>query len=281
MPGCLYVVATPIGNLGDLSSRAVDVLRAVHFVVCEDTRHSRGLLARHGIERELVSLPAFDESSRVAGIVARLVQGEDAAVVSDAGTPGISDPGEQLVASAIAAGVRVVPVPGPSAVVAALCASGLPTGRFHFLGFLPRERAAAQAMLEEVAPLRATLILYEAPARVARTLALAAEILGSRPACVARELTKLHEEFDRGTLAALEARWAGREVLGEVVIVIGGNAVDQRWDEAKVREALRAGLAAGVHLKGLSQEIARAAGWSAKDVYRLGLSVPRADPAPR
>ncbi len=279
-PGTLFVVATPIGNLGDLSPRAVEVLAAARFVVCEDTRHTRGLLTRHGIDAELLSLPAFDEPNRVAGILERLLQGHDGAVVSDAGTPGISDPGEQLVARAVAAGVRVVPIPGPSAVIAALSASGLPTGRFHFLGFLPRERGASVEMLEEVASLRASLVLYEAPGRVARTLALAAEVLGPRPACVARELTKLHEEFDRGTLPELASRWAAREVLGELVIIIGGRQAAGRWTEAQVQEALLRELGAGGHLKELSQQIGRVAGWPAKDVYRLGLLAPRPKPEP-
>lgn len=275
MAGTLFVVATPIGNLGDLSPRAVEVLRAARFIVCEDTRHTRGLLSKHGVDAPLVSLPAFDEAARVGGVVERLVAGDDGALVSDAGTPAISDPGEALVAAAVARGVRVVPVPGPSAVVAALSASGLPSGRFHFLGFLPRADGEARAMLDEVSGLRATLVLYEAPGRTAQTLALAAELLGARRACVARELTKLHEEFDRGSLDELAARWAAREVKGEVVILIEGRQAEARWSEQQVREALAAGLQGGERLKALAQAIAKAGGWASNAVYKLGLTVPR------
>lgn len=275
MPGHLFLVATPIGNLADLSPRAVETLERAGFVICEDTRHSRVLLEHHGLKKELVSLPAFDEAARLVPIVERLERGETAALVTDAGTPGISDPGEALVKEAVRRGVRVEPVPGPSAVIAALSASGLPTARFHFLGFLPRQAGKARAMLDEVARLRATLVLYEAPNRVAETLALLAEVLGDRPACVARELTKVHEEFVRGGLAELSRQYAAREVKGEVVLVVEGFLGDERWDEAAVRAALAEGLAAGERLKGLSTELARRAGWSAGDVYKLGLSLKR------
>lgn len=275
MPGHLFLVATPIGNLADLSPRAVETLHEAEFVICEDTRHSRVLLDLHGLKKELVSLPAFDESARLSPIVDRLERGATAALVTDAGTPAISDPGEALVKEAVRRGVRVEPIPGPSAVIAALCASGLPTARFHFLGFLPRQAGKARAMLEEVARLRATLVLYEAPNRVADTLALLAQALGDRPACVARELTKVHEEFARGSLAELSRQFAGREVKGEVVLVVEGFSGDERWDEAAVRAALADGLAAGEKLKGLSTEVARRAGWSAGEVYKLGLALKR------
>ncbi len=203
MPGRLFLVATPIGNLGDLSPRAVEVLRAVQLVACEDTRHSRILLDAHGIHTPTRSLPAFSEGARAEAVIARLNEGADVALVTDAGSPGISDPGERLVAEAVEAGVEVVPIPGPTALVAALTGSGLPTGRFHFLGFLPRQTSEAREMLEEVAGLAATLVLYESPRRVVATLRLLAEVLGDRRACVARELTKVHEEFLRAPLGAL------------------------------------------------------------------------------
>lgn len=273
MSGRLFLVATPIGNLGDLTARAVEVLRAVAFIAAEDTRHSRHLLDQHGIATPLVSLPAFAEGERAAGLIARIAAGEDCALVTDAGSPGISDPGERLVAEAVARGLAVIPVPGASAVIAALSASGLPTSRFHFLGFLPRTASEARAMLDEVSGLSATLVLYESPRRLGETLALLREVLGPRRAVVARELTKLHEELVRGTLAELEARYRTAEVLGEVVIVVEGRAQRTRWSEGEVRQALEAGLGRGEKLKALSTELARQAGWTSQDVYRLGLGL--------
>lgn len=273
MPGRLFLVATPIGNLGDLSPRAVEVLKAVRVVACEDTRHSRVLLEKFGVGTAVTSLPAFAEGERAQALVDRLLAGDDVALVTDAGSPGISDPGERLVAEAVAAGVEVVPVPGPAALIAALSASGLPTGRFHFLGFLPRQQSDARAMLDEVAGLASTLLLYESPRRLADTLALLEDALGDRRACVARELTKVHEEFVRGRLGELRARYRDAEVKGEVVLVVEGRVGDSRWSEAEVVAALEAGLSRGERLKALSTELAKRAGWSAQDVYRRGLSL--------
>ncbi|HYX91111.1 MAG TPA: 16S rRNA (cytidine(1402)-2'-O)-methyltransferase, partial [Myxococcaceae bacterium] len=271
MAGTLYLVATPIGNLGDLTFRAREVLSSVSFVACEDTRRSRVLLDHYGIRKELLSLPAFAEGERAGRILDRLAGGEDCAVVTDAGSPGISDPGEKLVAEALERGLRVIPVPGASAVVAALSASGLPTGRFHFLGFLPRKGPERRAILEEVKPLRATLVLYESPRRLGETLAELRDVLGERRACVAREITKLHEEFSRGTLSQLASAYESAEVLGEVVVIVEGRTGSGRWSEEEVRRALEEGLARGEKLKTLSREIARQAGWSGQEVYRLGL----------
>jgi len=273
MSGTLYLVATPIGNLGDVSARALETLRQVAFVACEDTRHSRVLLDHFGISADTVSLPAFAEGQRAGRILDRLVAGEDCALVTDAGSPGISDPGEKLVAEAIERGVKVVPVPGPTALVAALSASGLPTGRFHFLGFLPRKGPERQAMLEEVAPLSATLALYESPRRLGETLVDLRDALGERRAVVARELTKVHEEFVRGTLGSLGERYAAEEPRGEVVVLVEGRTGEHRWSEEELRRALEEGLGRGEKLKGLSTELARRAGWSGQDVYRLGLGL--------
>lgn len=275
MAGKLYLVATPIGNLGDLSTRALETLRAVGFVACEDTRHSRVLLEHFGLAKDTVSLPAFAEGQRAGRILDRVAGGEDCALVTDAGSPGISDPGERLVAEALERGLEVVPVPGPTALVAALSASGLPTGRFHFLGFLPRKGPERRAMLDEVAPLSATLVLYESPRRLAETLVDLHEAWGERRACAARELTKLHEEFVRGTLSELSARYAAAEPRGEVVLVVEGRTGSSRWSEEELRRALEAGLARGEKLKGLSTELARRAGWPGQDVYRLGLGLKR------
>ena len=269
MAGTLHLVATPIGNLGDVTSRAVEVLRAAAFVVCEDTRHSGPWLRSLGVQAPLLSLPAFAEKERIGGIVARLEAGQDGALVTDAGSPGISDPGEALVAEAVARGIQVVPVPGPSAVIAALSASGLPSGRFHFLGFLPRSGPDRTAVLDEVAGLRATLVLYEAARRLDATLTDLEKALGARRAVVARELTKVHEEFVRGTLTELAARYRDKPPLGEVVLLVEGRSEAVRWTEQEVRGALEAGLGRGERLKSLSTEIARQAGWTSAEVYRL------------
>jgi 16S rRNA (cytidine1402-2'-O)-methyltransferase len=270
MAGTLHLVATPIENLGDVTARAVEVLRAAAFVVCEDTRHSGPWLRSLGVQAPLLSLPAFAEKERIGGIVARLEAGEDGALVTDAGSPGISDPGEALVAEAVARGIQVVPVPGPSAVIAALSASGLPSGRFHFLGFLPRSGPDRTAVLDEVAGLRATLVLYEAARRLDATLTDLEKALGARRAVVARELTKVHEEFVRGTLTELAARYRDKPPLGEVVLLVEGRSEAVRWTEQEVRAALEAGLGRGERLKSLSTEIARQAGWTSAEVYRLG-----------
>jgi 16S rRNA (cytidine1402-2'-O)-methyltransferase len=275
MPGTLYLVATPIGNLGDISSRALDVLKQVAFVACEDTRHSRILLEHFGLAPETVSLPAFAEGQRAGRLLDRMDAGEDCALITDAGSPGISDPGEKLVAEALERGIRVVPVPGPAALIAALSASGLPTGRFHFLGFLPRKGPERRTMLEEVSLLSATLVLYESPRRLGETLADLLEAWGDRRACVARELTKVHEEFVRGPLSALASRYGAEEPRGEVVVLVEGRTGERRWSEEELRRALEEGLERGEKLKALSTELARRAGWSGQDVYRLGLSLKR------
>jgi 16S rRNA (cytidine1402-2'-O)-methyltransferase len=275
VPGTLFLVATPIGNLGDLTARAADTLARVDFVVCEDTRHTGTLLASLGLKKLTTSLPAFAEKARTGGILERLVAGENAALVTDAGVPGVSDPGEFLVAAALEAGIRVVPIPGASAVLTALSASGLPTSRFHFLGFLPRKGPERSAMLDEVAGLRASLVLYESARRVGDTLGDLATALGDRRVVVARELTKLHEEFVRGKLSELASRYVGEAPRGEVVLVVEGWTAGERWAESEVRAALSAGLDRGERLKTLSAEVARASGWPSSKVYRMANDLKR------
>jgi 16S rRNA (cytidine1402-2'-O)-methyltransferase len=225
VPGVLYVVATPIGNLGDVSARAREILAAASVVAAEDTRHSGRLLRELGLERPLVSLHEHNERARVAELVGRLQTGESVALVSDAGTPLVSDPGYLLVAAAAEAGIAVTPVPGPSAAIAALSASGLPCDRFCFEGFLPARAAARRQRLAELAAEARTLVLYEAPHRIGECLAdLAAACGPGRRACVARELTKRFETFYRGTLGELAAR-AGSDAdmaRGESVIIVEG-----------------------------------------------------------
>lgn len=223
--GVLYVVATPIGNMGDISARAREILAAASAVAAEDTRHSGRLLRELGLERPLVSLHEHNERTRVAELLARLQRGESIALVSDAGTPLVSDPGYLLVAAAVAAGIVVTPIPGPNAAIAALSASGLPCDRFCFEGFLPSRAAARRRRLAELAAESRTLVLYEAPHRIAECLAdLAAACGGDRRACVAREITKRFETFYRGTLAELAARAQSDADLarGECVILVDG-----------------------------------------------------------
>lgn len=273
MTGALFVVATPIGNLADISGRALEVLRSVSFIVCEDTRHSRLLLARYGISKETVSLPAFAERKRSAGILDRVSAGEDCALITDAGSPGISDPGQALVSGAVERGIRVSPIPGPSAALAALTVSGLPSSRFHFLGFLPRKSADRAKLLAEVEPLRATLVMFESPHRLADSLKGLDAALGQRQACVARELTKVHEEIARGTLAELATRYEGKEVLGEIAIVVEGRPEASRWSESEVRSAIAERIGRGESLKELSRDLAASSGWAAQALYRLALSL--------
>jgi 16S rRNA (cytidine1402-2'-O)-methyltransferase len=265
-------VATPIGNLGDLSPRAAEVLRRADAVAAEDTRRTLKLYAHLGAAPPpLLSLPAFDERGRLEGIVARLRDGQTVALCTDAGTPGVSDPGAALVSAAWAAGARVVPVPGPSAALAALAASGLPADRFFFAGFLPRKGAGRAGALAALARAPATLVLYEAGNRTGATLADLAAALGPREAAVARELTKLHEEIARGPLPDLAARFAG-EVRGEVTIVVAGPGEGARaGDEAPaarpLEEELRARLEAGEKPTAIAREVARARGLVRAEVY--------------
>ena len=221
--GILYVVSTPIGNMGDFSFRAVETLRAVSAVLAEDTRHTRHLLDRYEIKAPLVAYHEHNEAKATPALVARLLAGESLALVSDAGTPLLSDPGARLVRAAAAAGVRVSPVPGASALLAALVSSGLEVDRFTFIGFLARKGAERRATLDEIMEATHVVVLYEAPNRVADTLAELAEAgAGERATVVARELTKQYEELRRGTLAELAAYYGESPPRGEVVILIAG-----------------------------------------------------------
>mgnify|MGYP006280009609 CR=1 FL=1 len=218
--GTLHIVATPIGNLGDVTLRALDVLRDVDRIACEDTRRTRKLLAHHGIRTPLMAYHDHNEDRASRELVERLLAGENVALVTDSGTPLISDPGYRLVSLAVSEGIDVVPVPGPSAAIAALSAAGLPPHPFVFAGFLPRKSGARRRRIEELGEIGATIVLYESPHRVQKTLVDLAEVLGERRAAVCRELTKVHEEFLRGTLPELASTAADRRLKGEIVIVI-------------------------------------------------------------
>jgi 16S rRNA (cytidine1402-2'-O)-methyltransferase len=220
MSGTLYLVATPIGNLQDISQRALEILKTVDLIACEDTRHTRKLLTHFGISAKLVSYHEHNEQERADELANLLGEGRSVAVVSDAGTPGISDPGFRIVRNAIEIGAKVVPIPGAVAFVNALIASGLRSDSVFFGGFLPSKKNERQRRLREVKEIPATLVFYETPHRIAKSLADCLEILGSRNAAVARELTKLHEEIIRGDLKELAEKFADKPTKGEIVLVI-------------------------------------------------------------
>ncbi|MGH7678822.1 MAG: 16S rRNA (cytidine(1402)-2'-O)-methyltransferase, partial [Gemmatimonadaceae bacterium] len=266
-PGRLYLVSTPIGNLGDFSFRAVEVLRSARLILAEDTRHSRVLLDRYQISTPTAAYHEHNEARSAPKFVERLLDGDDLALITDAGTPLLSDPGHRLVIAAIDAGVEVVPVPGASALLAALGASGLPADRFTFFGFLPRKGKERRQALDQIASSPHTAILYEAPVRVAETLRDLSEQAGSRPAVVARELTKQFEEFRRGTVEALAAYYSDTQPRGEVVILIAG-APPAVADEAELREEASALRARGVSVRDVAAALTKR-GASRNVAYRI------------
>jgi len=223
MSGTLYLVATPIGNLQDVTLRAVDTLRNVDLIACEDTRHTQKLLNHLGIKKKLISYHDHNEHSRSSELIGRLSAGESIAIVSDAGTPAINDPGFRIVQDAIENEVDVISIPGPTAFVTALTASGLPTEAFFFAGFLPAKKGERQNRLQELARIPGTLLVYEAPHRLLSSLKDCLLVLGNRKAVVARELTKLHEEFARGTISSLIDHFGNGTIKGEIVLLIDRN----------------------------------------------------------
>jgi 16S rRNA (cytidine1402-2'-O)-methyltransferase len=270
--GALVLVATPIGNMADLSQRAVDALRDADAICCEDSRRTGKLLERSGIARRAPLLVVNDhtEAGRIGEVLARLGRGERVAVVTDAGTPGISDPGERLVRAASEQGFAVEVVPGPSAAVAALVVSGLPTGRFVFEGFLPRKGGGRSQRLETLATEPRTIVLYEAPHRLGRTLADLAEAMGpDRHVAIARELTKLHEEVLRGTLADALAWASANEPRGEHVLVIDGAPPADAATDDEVLDAVRAAMARGLSARDAASEVARTLGVPKRRAYSL------------
>ena len=274
--GTLFLVATPIGNLEDVTLRALRVLREAQLVLAEDTRRTRILLERHAIAARPVSLHAHNEAARIAHVLSVLEAGGSAALVSDAGTPLVSDPGERLVAAAIEAGHAVVAVPGASAVLAALSVSGLPAAPFAFAGFLPRRARERDAWLEAWRDRPETLVLFESPRRLAATLRAMTDILGGRPACVARELTKLHEEVARGSLSELAERFA-KGARGEVTLVVGGRSsgLAERAPRppADLDAAIRTALASGESTSQLASRLAPLCGVPRRDVYARAVAL--------
>ncbi|MDX6385913.1 MAG: rRNA (cytidine1402-2-O)-methyltransferase [Blastocatellia bacterium] len=275
MPGTLYIVATPIGNLEDITQRALRVLAEVEVVACEDTRHTRVLLNHFGIKTKTLSYHEHNERERAEEICKLLVSGKNVALVSDAGTPLINDPGFRLTQAAVELNLLVVPIPGPTALISALVVSGLPSDQFFFAGFLPSRANARRDKLAELGAIPATLIIYEAPHRIAVTLKDALEVLGNRRATVSRELTKMHEEIARGSLRDLVGRFsAGTPVRGEIVLIISGAAVDQAASEHepasrklidRVLELESEGLDAKVALKKAAREL----GMKRDEAYRV------------
>jgi 16S rRNA (cytidine1402-2'-O)-methyltransferase len=269
MVGLLYVVSTPIGNLEDITYRAVRILKEADWIACEDTRTTNRLLDHYGIQTRSISYHEHNEASRTEDLVARLRQGEAGALVSDAGTPLLSDPGYRVVRAAVQAGIRVEALPGPSALLAGLVVSGLPTDQFHFGGFLPSKQGHRSRVLESLRDEQATLIFYEAPHRILESLEDISATLGEREVVVARELTKLHEEVLRGTPSDIRAALVSRDsIRGEFVVLIA-KASAPLHDDRPPDEAVEALVRAGVNRMDAMKTIARQRGLSKRDVYKI------------
>jgi 16S rRNA (cytidine1402-2'-O)-methyltransferase len=275
-PGTLYVVASSIGNAADLSPRAIETLRTADVVLAEDTRSARKLLLAHGIERRTQSCFDANEPERAAEAAEWLRAGQHVALISEAGTPAVSDPGYRVVRAAIDAGARVVPVPGPSAVLAALVASGLPTDRFFFAGFPPRKAGARRSLFERLALLEATTIFYESPHRTGETLAELAAVWGAaRPACLARELTKTHEQLVRGRLGELAERYRSERPLGEVTLVVGGGTQPRLDDDESLRARARGLLRQGLSARDVADRLVAESPRGRRELYQLVLTLLR------
>ncbi len=267
--GTLYLVSTPIGNLEDISLRALRILQTATLIAAEDTRVTGRLLERYHIKTPMVSYHEHNKLSRIDKILDHLAVG-DVALVSDAGTPGLNDPGYELVKSALAAGCEVSPIPGPASPIASLVGSGLPTDSFTFLGFVPRKSSERQKRLREVRALPYTLIFLETPHRLLSSLEDMLTELGDRDAVVARELTKIHEEYKRGTLSSLIEHFSATEPKGEICLVVAGNTEGmERWDQNRIQDAAHAGLKEAASANVLAAELARESGWRKNDVYKI------------
>jgi 16S rRNA (cytidine1402-2'-O)-methyltransferase len=268
----LYLVGTPIGNLEDISLRALRVLGEVSLIAAEDTRTTGRLLQHYQIETPMLSYHDFSDQGRISQLIEALST-KDVALVTEAGMPGLSDPGYRLVKEAIEAGIKVVPVPGPSAATAALVSSGLPTDKFLFLGFLPRQQKARRALLTGVARLPYTLVLYEAPHRMLELLADMRDLLGDRQLSIGRELTKLYEEIWRGPISLAIEHFSQGRIRGEFTVVAAGAGEDvRRWTESEVRESLAEYLSKGLKRKEAAELVAEISGWRKKEVYDLSIS---------
>ncbi|HEY2846283.1 MAG TPA: 16S rRNA (cytidine(1402)-2'-O)-methyltransferase [Pyrinomonadaceae bacterium] len=281
MNGTLYLVATPIGNLKDITLRALEILREVDLIACEDTRHTQKLLNHFEIKTKTISYHEHNETARGAQLIERIRNGASIAIVSDAGTPTIADPGFRIVELASEAGIEVISIPGPVAFINAVAASGLPTDSIYFGGFLPSKKSERRKRLEECIDIPATLTFYEAPHRLAKSLADCADVLGDRRAAVARELTKLHEEVVRGTLSRLATRYADTSVKGEIVLIIErghndrgdaftGSSATEKSLEQRFNDLQQQGLDQKTALKTAAKEF----GLSKSEAYRRLLQKP-------
>ena len=269
--GTLYLVATPIGNLEDITQRALRILREVSLIAAEDTRQTRKLLQHYSISTKMLSYHEHNKLVRREQLLDALEQGE-IALVSDAGTPGLSDPGYLLVQAALEAGHDVSPIPGPSAPIAALVASGLSTDSFIFVGYLPRRASERQRALRALAEERRTLLIFEAPHRLLATLEAMCEIFGGdRQIAICRELTKVHEQIFRATIEETRVHFTRVSPRGEFTLVVAGSPVENVWQEAAVREALSERMAGGLSPSEAAREVAVESGWTRRDVYRLTL----------
>jgi len=275
MFGKLFVVSTPIGNLEDITLRAVTVLKDCDVIACEDTRNTKKLLTRYGIETPLTSYHEHNEVEKSPKLLERLKDGKDVALVSDAGTPSVSDPGWRLVNLSIENNIEVVPIPGPSAVLSALVVSGLPTDSFLFLGFFPKTIGKKKELLKEVKSYPYTMVFYESARRLSRTLSLMLEILGDRNICIAREMTKLYEEVIRGSVSEVISTLSKKEsIKGEVTIVLGGSGKGRgEISTEEVQRTLRAMKENGTALSDAVRTICESSGTSRNSVYRIALEI--------
>jgi len=269
----LYLVATPIGNLEDISTRALRILREVPLIAAEDTRHSGKLLAHFGIPTRLTSYHDHNKGLKLEPILDAL-QNHDVALIADAGTPTINDPGYELVNAALTAGHTVSPIPGPSAPIAALTVSGLPTDAFLYLGYLPRKQTERRAFVEQVSNLPYTLIFLETPHRLLGALTDLQTILGDRKIAVAREMTKMFEEIFRGSIRAALDHFSAQPQRGELTLVVAGASSDaSRWPEEQLRTELQRRLAHGESPSQIAKDVAKGSGWNKKEVYRMVLEI--------
>lgn len=274
MSGKLFVVSTPIGNLEDITLRAINVLGDSDLVACEDTRTTKKLLSRHGIETAVTSYHEHNEAEKSAKLLEELRRGKNIALVSDAGTPCVSDPGFRLVRLSVENGIDVIPVPGPSAAVSALAVSGLPTDGFLFLGFFPRTAAKKRRLLENIKDCPYTLVFYESPRRLSGTLEVMLETLGERNVCVAREMTKLYEETLRGSVSRVISALSEREsVKGEMTVVVEGGGKSEREVLAGAEKRLSEMKERGMALSDAVREVSRSAGVSRNRAYRAALRI--------
>jgi len=271
MAGTLYIIPTPIGNLEDITLRALRVLKEVDVIAAEDTRHTRHLLTHYGITTALTSYHEHNEREKASSLVEQIKNGASVALVSDAGTPAIADPGFRLVVAAIRAGIPIVPLPGACALATVLSASGLPTDRFQFEGFLPAKKSQRKAKLQALREIVATMVFYEAPHRLGETLGDLQQILGERQIVVAREVSKVHEEFIRGTVGEVIGQLAGREVKGEITIVVHGSAGDVPVSVQQLKAEIGRLTSAGAGVKEIAELLGERYGLSKREIYRLAL----------